>query len=778
MTIYERKLLEALQVLVGERGPGGKRALRVEEFDKLFQPANVTTMRRIAEITALAAQQGVAINSIVVNLATVNTDVDDVQAAVQTFTTTIQADFDSLNIDVAAANTAVTQAQTIKDEVTTLRNETGTFNTAAGAARTASETARDQAQTSATNAQGSATAAAGDATSASSSATNSSNSATAAQGHAVSASASMDDAVDAAALSASNASAAATNATAAAASSSDASIEATAASTERVAAETARTAAQSARDAAVTAKDSAETSAATATTQAGISTTAATNSGSSATSSASSAAAASSSASDAGTSATAAQTAQTAAETARSGAEASETAAASSETSATASQAAASTSATTSATSATAAGTSATEAGTSATEAGTSATEAATSASAASTSATTAATSATEAETSATAASASSTTATTAATSAGVARDQSVTARDAADSAAALAGDRLAVTAAITSQGVSVLRDQFLENLSGNYWTRETAQGALTRPDNTLFSIGRDWQFVLTLGQIDGMMTQSDRDNWRGAENATQYLVEVDFTLVSGPLGPVSLWFDWVNDAGTVHRVDQDFADNVVGLLVVGQAMTASFLVERPSGYSGVFSFNRAYVWAAEPSSSGAAKTIKFHRISIRPANNAERRVVSIEASVSAESIARASADTALATQITEVETDLDGVTASVTTQATAISTLEGNAAATLAFRVKAGTSGAQIELVAADDPAGSVSAARIDADEIILTGSVTADLISVTELSAITATLGTFQSAASGERIVIEGDRISVFDSGNQLRVRIGRLA
>ena len=771
MTIYERKLLEALQVLVGERGPGGKRALRVEEFDKLFQPANVTTMRRIAEITALAAQQGVAINSIVVNLATVNTDVDDVQAAVQTFTTTIQADFDSLNIDVAAANTAVTQAQTIKDEVTTLRNETGTFNTAAGAARTASETARDQAQTSATNAQGSATAAAGDATSASSSATNSSNSATAAQGHAVSASASMDDAVDAAALSASNASAAATNATAAAASSSDASIEATAASTERVAAETARTAAQSARDAAVTAKDSAETSAATATTQAGISTTAATNSGSSATSSASSAAAASSSASDAGTSATAAQTAQTAAETARSGAEASETAAASSETSATASQAAASTSATTSATSATAAGTSATEAGTSATEA-------ATSASAASTSATTAATSATEAETSATAASASSTTATTAATSAGVARDQSVTARDAADSAAALAGDRLAVTAAITSQGVSVLRDQFLENLSGNYWTRETAQGALTRPDNTLFSIGRDWQFVLTLGQIDGMMTQSDRDNWRGAENATQYLVEVDFTLVSGPLGPVSLWFDWVNDAGTVHRVDQDFADNVVGLLVVGQAMTASFLVERPSGYSGVFSFNRAYVWAAEPSSSGAAKTIKFHRISIRPANNAERRVVSIEASVSAESIARASADTALATQITEVETDLDGVTASVTTQATAISTLEGNAAATLAFRVKAGTSGAQIELVAADDPAGSVSAARIDADEIILTGSVTADLISVTELSAITATLGTFQSAASGERIVIEGDRISVFDSGNQLRVRIGRLA
>ena len=66
---------------------------------------------------------------------------------------------------------------------------------------------------------------------------------------------------------------------------------------------------------------------------------------------------------------------------------------------------------------------------------------------------------------------------------------------------------------------------------------------------------------------------------------------------------------------------------------------------------------------------------------------------------------------------------------------------------------------------------ASSVIASKIGA------GAVTADKISVSELSAISAQIGTFQSAPSGERVVIEDDRISVFDANNNLRVRIGRL-
>ena len=67
---------------------------------------------------------------------------------------------------------------------------------------------------------------------------------------------------------------------------------------------------------------------------------------------------------------------------------------------------------------------------------------------------------------------------------------------------------------------------------------------------------------------------------------------------------------------------------------------------------------------------------------------------------------------------------------------------------------------------------AGSIISSKLAA------GSVTADKISVNELSAVASTIGTLQSAASGERVVIEDDRIQVFDDNEVSRVTIGRLS
>ena len=76
---------------------------------------------------------------------------------------------------------------------------------------------------------------------------------------------------------------------------------------------------------------------------------------------------------------------------------------------------------------------------------------------------------------------------------------------------------------------------------------------------------------------------------------------------------------------------------------------------------------------------------------------------------------------------------------------------------------------------------AGNVTADKIAAGAIITSklaaGSVTADKIAVNELSAVSANIGTFQSAPSGERVEISDDRIRVFDSSNQVRVVIGDL-
>lgn len=94
-------------------------------------------------------------------------------------------------------------------------------------------------------------------------------------------------------------------------------------------------------------------------------------------------------------------------------------------------------------------------------------------------------------------------------------------------------------------------------------------------------------------------------------------------------------------------------------------------------------------------------------------------------AAITEESVARAAADTALAAQISTVETDLGGVTAGVTQQAIAISTLEGNASALFSFRAEAGSAGAVLQLVASDSPDGPASTARIDAENILLNGTV-----------------------------------------------------
>jgi hypothetical protein len=65
----------------------------------------------------------------------------------------------------------------------------------------------------------------------------------------------------------------------------------------------------------------------------------------------------------------------------------------------------------------------------------------------------------------------------------------------------------------------------------------------------------------------------------------------------------------------------------------------------------------------------------------------------------------------------------------------------------------------------------GAVTANAISAN------AVTADKINVTSLSAVTGVIGTFSSATSGARLVLEDDRILVYDSSNNVRVKIGRL-
>jgi hypothetical protein len=155
--------------------------------------------------------------------------------------------------------------------------------------------------------------------------------------------------------------------------------------------------------------------------------------------------------------------------------------------------------------------------------------------------------------------------------------------------------------------------------------------------------------------------------------------------------------------------------------------------------------------------------------------------------SISADKIAtnavtstKIAADAVVAGKIAANAVDADAITANaITTGKIAAGAVNADQIAANAITSEKIFAGA----VTADKIAtGSVIADKIAAGAIITSkiaaGAVTADKITVSELSAVAASIGTFQSAASGERVVITDDKIEVYDSNNVLRVKIGNLS
>ena len=115
--------------------------------------------------------------------------------------------------------------------------------------------------------------------------------------------------------------------------------------------------------------------------------------------------------------------------------------------------------------------------------------------------------------------------------------------------------------------------------------------------------------------------------------------------------------------------------------------------------------------------------------------------VASLSATLTSTYYTKTAADTAIAAADTILKTAIENpngtsLGATVKTQANTIATLSGNAASLLSFRAQAGTAGAQLELVASSSPAGAVSQARIDADKIILDGTVVASHIAANSIT------------------------------------------
>lgn len=119
-----------------------------------------------------------------------------------------------------------------------------------------------------------------------------------------------------------------------------------------------------------------------------------------------------------------------------------------------------------------------------------------------------------------------------------------------------------------------------------------------------------------------------------------------------------------------------------------------------------------------------------------------------------------ATADSAIAAAIQQFDTGA----ANVTSIQSAVSDINGYAVATAGFRVQAGNAVSLLDLVALNDGGVSYSVVKISADDIILDGTVTAPKLDVTELSAISADIGT---ATAG--VIKSADDKFVIDLNNK---------
>lgn len=415
------------------------------------------------------------------------------------------------------------------------------------------------------------------------------------------------------------------------------------------------------------------------------------------------------------------------------------------------------------ASSATTASTKAGEASTSASQAASSKTDAAGSASAASNSASAAAGSATTAGQKATAASTSASQASTHADAAGssaaaantaklaaesardgsitakgqaeIARNDAVVAKNNAEGAAAGAMSSMNLAAQIAGGGSGVLSDQFLQH-SG--WVRFGAQGSLTKTANEVYPIGQTWDLSFTDSQNEGIqIIDGGGGLWFGQENAKGYVVEVEFTHVSGSMNGAGILLDW-DSSTNEYRASARLADMQAG---GGAVRVARAVFKRPSDFTGDFLNHDLYVMANYTGNGLGPRVngrIKFHRINVRVATEEEMGsgevMAAVTAKLSNEYMTAVQTTQAVANAKQNVEAQLGTTNATVTKNSTALTNLNGQTAVfDLVTTVNGQKQAAGLKIMAWDGYGyGSGSAIVLNAMNIIAKGTLSTDALVV----------------------------------------------
>lgn len=262
-------------------------------------------------------------------------------------------------------------------------------------------------------------------------------------------------------------------------------------------------------------------------------------------------------------------------------------------------------------------------------------------------------------------------------------------------------------------------------------WTRWHTQGTVTPVANERYPDGQTWDVTVTASQQAGIaLNAPPAAIWTGQMDAAGYVVEVEYTLVSGSLAGAGVALDWNTSSGE-YRAQIPLSQMVSGTTVSGRTMVARGVFARPTNVAGTFSSHDLFVFANFTDFAPmSAKRIKVHRVTVRLATAEELGGglvrAAIEAKLTNEYMTRTATDEALASSEERLNANIVGVNAEVTRAATVLAGLNG-ASALVTTSVVAGQQRATIRQVAWDGNGDLApgSAIVFDANDILMRGSV-----------------------------------------------------
>lgn len=284
-------------------------------------------------------------------------------------------------------------------------------------------------------------------------------------------------------------------------------------------------------------------------------------------------------------------------------------------------------------------------------------------------------------------------------------RQDAVVAKEDAETARAGAQSLFEMSAQIASRGISVLSDSFLTDPA---WKRVGSAGTLTKRANEKYPAGTTWDFDVAATQDTGLEADSTSEAfWPGQINAKGYVMEIEFSIVSGSVSGSGFEIIWYTSAGNYSAYAR-VSDTQAGESGVNR--TARAVLKRPVGYSGeavktraLFHVNAVKGWL-DPR---AAKRMKVHRINVRVATDEEfgrgQVMAEVQSHLTQNYLTTADTNQAISSGIETYDASLGDLRTTVSQSSTAIANLQGGVAG-LKWIAQAGdASAAGIEAVSID---------------------------------------------------------------------------